>query len=83
VKIEKADIVRGGDGLFRTRSGAAADADPAVVIAPGAIESSNVNTVAAMVEMINLARSFELQMKLLQHAEGNEQRATQILGQNG
>jgi flagellar basal body rod protein FlgF len=33
--------------------------------------------------MINLARTFELQMKLLQHAEGNEQRATQILGQNG
>ena len=83
VKIDQADVMRGGDGLFRTRSGDAADADPAVVVASGALESSNVNTVAAMVEMINLARSFELQMKLLQHAEGNEQRATQILGQNG
>jgi flagellar basal-body rod protein FlgF len=83
VKIDKADVMRGGDGLFRMRSGDAADADPAVVVASGALESSNVNTVAAMVEMINLARSFELQMKLLQHAEGNEQRATQILGQNG
>jgi len=83
VKIDQADVMRGGDGLFRTRSGNAADADPTVVVASGALESSNVNTVAAMVEMINLARSFELQMKLLQHAEGNEQRATQILGQNG
>jgi len=83
VKIDKADVLRGGDGLFRTRSGDAVDADPAVVVTSGALESSNVNTVAAMVEMINLARSFELQMKLLQHAEGNEQRATQILGQNG
>ena len=83
VKIDKADAIRGGDGLFRTRSGDAADADPAVVVMPGALESSNVNSVSAMVDMINLARSFELQMKLLQHAESNEQRATQILGQNG
>ena len=83
VKIDKQEIVRGGDGLFRTRGGAAADADPAVVVASGALESSNVNAVSAMVDMINLARQFEMQMKLLQNAEQNEQRATQILGQSG
>ena len=80
VKLEGRDIVRGGDGLFRTKSGAAADADPSVVVASGALEASNVNAVSAMVEMINLARQFEMQMKLLQHAEQNEQRASQILG---
>jgi len=83
VKIDKQDIARGGDGLFRTRSGASADADPTVVVASGALESSNVNAVSAMVDMINLARQFEMQMKLLQNAEANEQRATQILGQSG
>ena len=83
VKIDKADIVRGGDGLFRTRSGEAADAEPSVVVAAGALESSNVNAVSAMVDMINLARQFEMHMKLLQSAEQNEQRATQVLGQNG
>lgn len=83
VKIDKADVMRGGDGLFRTRGGTPADADPAVVVTAGALESSNVNAVSAMVEMINLARTFELQMKLLQNAEANEQRATQILGQSG
>ena len=36
-----------------------------------------------MVDMINLARQFEMHMKLLQNAEQNAQRATQILGQNG
>jgi flagellar basal-body rod protein FlgF len=80
VKIAQADIVRGGDGLFRTRGGEAADADPAVVVASGALESSNVNAVSAMVDMINLARQFEMHMKLLQNAESNEQRATQLLG---
>jgi flagellar basal-body rod protein FlgF len=83
VKIDKQDILRGGDGLFRTRGTSQADADPTVVVAPGALESSNVNAVSAMVDMINLARQFELQMKLLQNAESNEQRATQILGQSG
>ena len=83
VKIDKQDIVRGGDGLFRMRGGAQADADPAVVVTSGALESSNVNAVSAMVDMINLARQFEMQMKLLQNAEQNEQRASQILGQSG
>jgi flagellar basal-body rod protein FlgF len=80
VRLEPNDVVRGGDGLFRTKSGGAADADATVVVAAGALEASNVNAVSAMVEMINLARQFEMQMKLLQHAEQNEQRASQILG---
>jgi flagellar basal-body rod protein FlgF len=83
VKIDKQDIVRGGDGLFRTRTGAPADADPGVVVTSGALESSNVNAVSAMVDMINLARQFEMHMKLLQNADQNEQRASQILGQSG
>jgi flagellar basal-body rod protein FlgF len=33
-----------------------------------------------MVDMINLARQFEMHMKLLQNADGNEQRASQLLG---
>lgn len=79
VKIDAADALRGGDGLFRTRGGEPADADPAVVVASGVLESSNVNAVSAMVEMINLARAFEMQMKLLQNAEQNDQRASQLL----
>jgi len=79
VKIDAADALRGGDGLFRTKGGEPADADPAVVVASGVLESSNVNAVSAMVEMINLARAFEMQMKLLQNAEQNDQRASQLL----
>jgi flagellar basal-body rod protein FlgF len=75
------EILRGGEGLFRMRNGAAADADPAVVVASKALESSNVNAVSAMVDMINLARQFEMQMKLITSADANAQRATQLLGQ--
>lgn len=76
------NLVKGTDGLFRTREGTPADADNNVVLVAGALESSNVNAVSAMVDMINLARQYELQMKLLQSADGNAQRAAQLLSAN-
>jgi flagellar basal-body rod protein FlgF len=77
------ELVKSGDGLFRPRAGGTLDADPAVSVAGGRLESSNVNPVAAMVDMINLARAFDLQMKLLQSVDSNEQRATQLLASGG
>lgn len=79
VKPEKGDVTKGTDGLFHTRNGSPADSDPSVTLVSGAIESSNVNAVASMVDMINLARQFDLHMKMLQSVDGNAQRATQLL----
>jgi flagellar basal-body rod protein FlgF len=79
VNPAKTDVVKGADGLFRTRDGATADADPAVTLASGAIEGSNVNAIASMVDMINLARQFDMHMKMIQNVDGNAQRATQLL----
>ena len=72
-------LERGGDGLFRTRDGATAVADSKVEISPGSLEGSNVNTVEAMVNMISLARKFDMQMKMLQSADSNARQAGQIL----
>ena len=74
-----ADMQRGDDGLFRTRDGQPADADPLVAVFGGALEGSNVNVVDSMVNMISLARNFEMQMSLLKNAESNAAKATQIL----
>ena len=74
-----ADLVRGDDGLFRLQDGNPADADPGVTVISGALESSNVNVVDEMVNMISLARQFDMQMKLLQHAENNDSKAAQLL----
>ncbi len=73
------DLVRGDDGLFRLKDGNAADADPKVTLISGALESSNVNVVDEMVNMISLARQFDMQMKLLQNAENNDGKAAQLL----
>ena len=70
---------RGDDGLFRTADGNPADPDPTVQVATESLESSNVNPVAAMVSMITNARQFQLQTKMLQTADQNEQSANQLL----
>lgn len=75
----ESNIVRGDDGLFKTKDGAPVDADATVRIVDGALEGSNVNPVEGLVSMINLARQFELQTKLITEAESNEAKASQIL----
>ena len=79
VNPPEADLVRGDDGLFRLKDGQAADADPKVTLISSALESSNVNVVDTMVNMISLARQFDMQMKLLQNAEANDGKAAQLL----
>ena len=79
VNPPEADLVRGDDGLFRLKDGNAAEADPKVSLISGALESSNVNVVDEMVNMISLARQFDMQMKLLQNAENNDSKAAQLL----
>jgi flagellar basal-body rod protein FlgF len=71
-------MVRGDDGLFRTKTGTAADADPNVKVQGGALEGSNVNVIDAMVNMINLSRQFDLHMSMLKTAETTETSAEQI-----
>ena len=78
-----ADLRMGADGLMRMADGQDAPADPLVRVADGAVEGSNVNPVESMVGMIAAARQFEMQMKMLQTVESNEQRAAKLLAPNG
>jgi flagellar basal-body rod protein FlgF len=82
VNPPEADMVRGADGLFRMRDGQAAAADERVKLVSGALEGSNVNVTDAMVNLISLARQFEMQIKMLQTADANAQRADQLLSLN-
>jgi flagellar basal-body rod protein FlgF len=78
-----ASLVKGGDGLFRTAGGSAADADADVRLVDGTLEGSNVNVVDALVGMIAVARQFETQMRLLSNAEQNSRDATKLLAASG
>lgn len=72
-------LVRGKDGLFELKNGQPAAIDPEVQLVGGSLEGSNVNVVEAMVNMISLARQFDFQMKLLEKAENNANKASQLL----
>ncbi|MCU0840792.1 MAG: flagellar basal body rod protein FlgF [Thiobacillaceae bacterium] len=73
------DLVRGEDGLFRLKSGQPAPPDADVRLAIGALETSNVNAAEAMVNMISLARQFEMQTRVLRAAEDNHRSADKVL----
>lgn len=77
-----ASLTKGADGLIRVAGGSAED-DPRIRVAAGVLEGSNVNPVEAMVGMIAVARQFEVQMKLLQNADANDQKAAQLLAIRG
>jgi flagellar basal-body rod protein FlgF len=73
------ELSKGTDGLFRLKSGEAAEADADVRLVAGSLEGSNVNVVEAMIGMISAARQFELQLKLLDAARDNEQKANAVI----
>jgi len=82
VDPEDSALTKGPDGLFRMKDGSTGDASETVSVTAGALEGSNVNAAAAMVDMISLARNYELQMKAIAHGEENDKQATQLLSTN-
>lgn len=72
-------LERGGDGMFRLKDGSVAPADAKTEVVPGTLEGSNVNTVEMMVNMISLARKFDMQMKMLTTADNDAKQASSIM----
>jgi flagellar basal-body rod protein FlgF len=73
------DLARGEDGLIRLAPGAPTPPEVPVTLRAGMLEGSNVNAVHAMVEMIQQARSFELQVKMMTTAETNDRASAELL----
>ncbi|MBZ9556995.1 MULTISPECIES: flagellar basal-body rod protein FlgF [Modicisalibacter] len=72
-------LVRGDDGLFRTPNGQALQADDGVRVVSGALEGSNVSATEAMVAMIDTSRRYDMQMKVIESADQNAERANKLL----
>jgi flagellar basal-body rod protein FlgF len=79
VNPPEGELVRGEDGFFRLQSGQPAPADEDVKVDGGYLESSNVNVAEQMVQMISLARQFEMQMRMISNSQENDRSATQII----
>ena len=78
VNPEPQALLRGEDGLVRMADGEApAEAD--VRLLGGMLEGSNVSVITAMVEMIQHARNYELQVKMRTTAEQNDRSSSELL----
>ena len=64
---------------MRLRDGEEAPAEADMGLMRGAVETSNVNVVKALVDMIELARKFELQVKTMKEAEEMDNASASIM----
>lgn len=72
-------LQKGIDGLYHTSDGTPATADAGTTLASGVLESSNVNIPSCLVNMIELSRRFELQVKSLHTAEDDSASSSKLL----
>jgi len=79
VAPERADLVKGGDGLFERKDGLPEPPAAEVRVVSGMVENSNVNVVNEMTEILAIARKFEIQLKMMQTAEQNDEAASELL----
>lgn len=82
VNPPEGDLKKGEDGLFRLKDGSQAQVDASVLVTAGALESSNVNTVQALVKMIELSRKFEMHMKAMSAVKENDEFAARMFSLN-
>ena len=75
--------VQNEDGLIVQKNGELAEADGEVRVISGMLESSNVNAITEMVNMMSLARQYEMQVKLMKKAEEMDQSSSQLMRLNG
>lgn len=69
VNPDPANLEKRQDGLMHAKQPGPIPADANVNLMPGSLESSNVNALSAMVEMIDLSKNFELQSKVMKNID--------------
>jgi len=79
VNPDAKNIEKGADGLFYTKSTDTAALDAKVKLVSGTLETSNVNAVEAMVNMISLSRLYEADVKMMSNAEENDKASSKLL----
>ena len=79
VKPDNNQLEKSIDGLFRQKEGLAIPPNASVRLVSGTLESSNVNAVESMVKTIELARKFELQVKIMEQAKSMDEQSSTIM----
>jgi len=73
------NLQKGKDGLLHMKDGSVADADASVSLLSGSLEQSNVNVAKTLVNMIELARQYEMQINVIKASEENADAAATMM----
>lgn len=79
VRPEQSQLERGADGLFRLQDGGEPLPAAGVALTSGALEGSNVSAAGALVQMIELQRQFEAQVKIMKSTEENARLSASLM----
>ena len=82
VKAASDSIQKGGDGLLRFINNVVPAADASISLNTKGLESSNVNSIDSMVEMLNSSRTFEIHVKLLATAKELDDQTARLMRPN-
>lgn len=78
VEPDTKSLQKGQDGYIRN-IGAQPLAQAAVTVVDGALETSNVNSVQALTNMIELSRKYEMQIKMMSTSKSHAQKSDSLL----
>ena len=77
--VPVANIQRGPDGHLRPKDGQAPANDANVRVVPKSLESSNVNPIESMVEMLQSSRSYDMKVKMLTMARELDDQTARLM----
>ena len=76
---QSADLTKSLDGRIRKLDGSVPDPDQSGIFSQGVLEGSNVNAIAEMIFNIDMQRQFEINVKLIKHAEEIDKAGTRLM----
>ena len=80
VSPEGSALLKGIDSFIEVPGGGVLPADPTARLTSGALEKSNVQTAATLVEMIDAQRAFEQRAKIIQTANQLDEASSRLMG---
>ena len=79
IQAKPDNLEKGSDGLMRIKDKTSPPADANITLSTRGLESSNINSIDAMVEMLNASRTFEIHVKLLATAKELDDQTAKLM----
>jgi len=79
VQTPQSNLEKGADGLLRIKDKTAPIPDANITLNTHSLESSNINSIESMVEMLNASRTFEIHVKLLATAKELDDQTAKLM----